>query len=110
MSATGLIADMGTQDSEHTIEALSRSTASQQLQLLIHGGDISYADDHFPADHNYIIWQDFMEDVEPIAGYIPYMTVPGNHEAQFEFAAYQNWLHMPSDVGKHKSVSPFYYS
>ena len=35
MPATGLIADMGTQDSEHTIEALSRSTASQQLQLLI---------------------------------------------------------------------------
>ena len=42
------------------------------------------------------------------AASMPFMTVAGNHEAQYEFAGYKNRLHMPQPgTGV---LTPFYYS
>jgi hypothetical protein len=37
-----------------------------------------------------------MNQIEPIAAYIPYMTCPGNHESAYNFSNYVNRFSMPS--------------
>ncbi|PVD20925.1 hypothetical protein C0Q70_19088 [Pomacea canaliculata] len=49
-----------------------------------------------------------MESLQLVAARVPYMTSPGNHEGQFNFAAYLNWLPMP--VRQSGSDSPFWFS
>lgn len=108
MTWIGVIGDMGVDDSKHTIDSLQRQSQAANMDLVVHGGDISYADDYFPSHTNSHIWVKYMQEVESFAASSLYMTCPGNHEAQFDFAAYNNWLPMPSTNSK--SSSPYYYS
>lgn len=52
-----------------------------------------------------------MNQIEPIAAYLPYMTCVGNHENAFNFSNYVNLFSMPrinkSDVGGDNN---FFYS
>lgn len=91
----GFIADMGIVNSAETVASLQAATVAKNMQLLIHAGDISYADSHKPSDNNSFVWLEFMTNMENITSRLPYMSCPGNHEAQFDFAAYLNWLPMP---------------
>ena len=104
----GLVADMGVEESSYTISSMASAAQAQSLGLVIHGGDISYADDYLPSENNSYIWIEFMKETENFASTVPYMSCPGNHEAQFDFAAYTNWMRMPHTNSK--SPSPFYYS
>ncbi|XP_065177983.1 acid phosphatase type 7-like [Sycon ciliatum] len=101
----GVICDMGVKHSEDTVSSISKAVKQGNVQAVVHGGDISYANDYDPSANNAYIWQDYFNEVSHFAAYVPYMTCPGNHEAQFAFAGYLNWLRMPDISG-----SPFYHS
>ena len=104
----GVIGDMGIEESEHTIAGLKSAVSGGDMQLLVHVGDISYANDYKPPSNNSWVWDKYMDMIELITSRVPYMTSPGNHEAQFNFSAYLNRLHMPYVASG--SPSPFYHS
>lgn len=103
-----LIADMGVTHAEDTMEGIQHYVTSNTAQMIFHAGDISYADNFSKEKHNNsYIWVEYMNELRNISPWVPYMTCPGNHEAQFDFAAYLNWLPMP---GRQNAASNFYYS
>jgi len=90
--------------------------SSPHPDLFIHIGDISYADDYFlrpeflyldTYENTWDMWQQWMM---PLTSVVPYMVLPGNHEAacqefltymvcpsyQTNFTTYQNRFRMPS--------------
>ncbi len=65
------LADMGT--SPEAVAAI-QAMASQNYTFSIHAGDISY------AGGNQAKWDQFFQEISPMASRHPYMTVVGNHE------------------------------
>ena len=103
------IGDLSVDHGKHTITSLSDLAKIGKIQLLIHAGDITYADRYGGhTRNNSYVWVDYMNKMEPIASRVPYMTAPGNHESEFNFTAYVNWFKMPSIESY--SSSPFWYS
>lgn len=78
-----ILGDMSMYNSNNTFADLARIAPS--LDWIWHVGDISYADDgflHDPLVDNYdATWDSFMTAIEPYAGGMAYMVLPGNHEA-----------------------------
>lgn len=104
-----LIADLGSTNGSDTIAALQQFAESGLIKLVVHAGDISYADNFGKRNHNNsYIWVEYMKQVEKFTSWVPYMTAPGNHESQYDFAAYRNWLPMPYKSSD--SETPFWYS
>eukprot|EP00339_Tiarina_fusa_P023193 CAMPEP_0117011266 /NCGR_PEP_ID=MMETSP0472-20121206/9724_1 /TAXON_ID=693140 ORGANISM="Tiarina fusus, Strain LIS" /NCGR_SAMPLE_ID=MMETSP0472 /ASSEMBLY_ACC=CAM_ASM_000603 /LENGTH=371 /DNA_ID=CAMNT_0004714019 /DNA_START=298 /DNA_END=1410 /DNA_ORIENTATION=- len=68
---------------------LIQAAHNHDADLVLHIGDISYADAYQPA------WDVFMQKIEPVAAQIPYMTTAGNHEHYFNFAPYRTRFQMP---------------
>ena len=73
--------------------------------MLLHVGDIAYADDaflHTPLKFEYEdVYNQYEDDMEPITSTVPYMTAPGNHESE---------CHSPAclvDSGRRKQLSNF---
>ncbi|XP_067651531.1 uncharacterized protein [Haliotis asinina] len=107
--AIAVVADMGVKRGEDTMASITKHVNTGEVQLLVHAGDISYADKFGGDSHNNSeVWVEYMNLLQPIVSRVPYMVAPGNHEAQFEFAAYLNWLKMPYEESG--SASPFWYS
>lgn len=81
-----VVGDMGVPHGLSTIAAIAKRMTSHNavdagVQLLLHAGDISYAD-HYErkTDNNSWVWEDYMESLQLVAARVPYMTSPGNHE------------------------------
>jgi len=87
-------------NSNDTIARLASLAESGALDILIHPGDIGY------ADGNMGMWDNFLRQMEPITSRIPYLVSPGNHEFWFDFAAYKHRFAM-ADGGAHSAM---YYS
>lgn len=52
-----------------------------------------------------------MNQIEPIAAYLPYMTCVGNHEMEFNYSNYKNRFSMPNSDGKSiAGDNNFFYS
>ncbi len=86
-----VIADMGYgENSDNTIQRMIEMVDAGTLDVVIHSGDISYADGFEPH------WDVFFNKIQPIAARIPYMVTPGNHEFWYNFAAYKARFFMPS--------------
>ena len=84
------IADMGNGNlSDHTVAQITQLVEQGAVDLVLHTGDISYADGDMAH------WDSFMRKVEPIASRVPYLVAPGNHEFWFNFTAYKARFHMP---------------
>ncbi|XP_066273728.1 uncharacterized protein [Branchiostoma lanceolatum] len=108
-----LIADMGIEEDSFTVRSIQRQVEQGELDFVLHAGDVSYADRFGTTfgsgdGNNSWVWVQYMTSLQGFAARVPYMTGPGNHEEQFDFAAYRNWLHMPGNESG--SSSPFYYS
>ncbi|XP_006813910.2 uncharacterized protein LOC102800613 [Saccoglossus kowalevskii] len=104
-----LMADLGVGNGRYTAYSISQYVQNEAIQLVVHAGDISYADDFSLIQHNNsFVWTEYFAMIQPFAAYVPYMVGPGNHEAQFDFAAYKNWFTMPYNISQSKSQ--FYYS
>lgn len=70
-----IFGDMGNENAQ----SLPRLQLEAQLRMYdaaIHVGDFAY-DMH---SENSLVGDQFMRQIEPIAAYLPYMVVPGNHE------------------------------
>eukprot|EP00494_Astrolonche_serrata_P024556 UN24815 len=85
------------------------------FDLMLHLGDISYADDYdlFGKNPDYVTnWAKFSTMVSNITSSKPYMVCPGNHDVTCHtygdefcpqelrnFTTYRNWFNMPDSVG-----------
>nr|CAD7394660.1 unnamed protein product [Timema cristinae] len=61
---------------------------------VIHAGDFAY--DMNDEEGN--VGDKFLRQIESMAGYVPYMTCPGNHEANNNFSDYRNRFSMPGNT------------
>lgn len=88
-----------------TINELKKSVKRGECQMIIHLGDIAYQlqrDNGFTGD-------DFMRKIEPIAAYVPYMVIVGNHEFDCHgFTHYNYRFAMPYDKNNADDVDHFY--
>lgn len=75
-----VIADMAyDENSDDTVSSLTRLVDAGLLDVVIHSGDISYADGYMPH------FDDFLNKIQPIASRIPYQVSPGNHVSTVVF-------------------------
>ena len=51
------------------------------LQQLAHDSYVNSFFYSFKKQDNALVGDDFMNQIQSIAAYVPYMTCPGNHEA-----------------------------
>jgi acid phosphatase type 7 len=99
-----VIADMAyDENSDDTVAQMSKLVDDGKLDVVIHSGDISYADGYMPH------FDAFMNKVQPIASRIPYMVTPGNHEFGYLFAAYKARFFMPGVIDEGGSGDGMYY-
>jgi len=86
------IADHGTSsDSEEVVNELLLAEKQDKIafDLLVHSGDISYADG---VEKNWDVWGRL---AQPFANHIPWMTAVGNHE-MIDLISYQYRFSMPA--------------
>eukprot|EP00058_Branchiostoma_floridae_P014364 XP_002599852.1 hypothetical protein BRAFLDRAFT_95542 [Branchiostoma floridae] len=82
-----LIADMGIEEDSFTIKSLLHQADRGELDLVLHAGDLSYADNFGTTfgsgdGNNSWVWVQYMTSLHDVTARVPYMTCPGNHEAQ----------------------------
>jgi len=76
-----------------SIAYLQKAAQMSEIDAVLHIGDFAYDLDTDVG----LIGDAFMKQIEPIAAYIPYMTLPGNHEKKFNFSQYRNRFQMPGE-------------
>eukprot|EP01138_Halocafeteria_seosinensis_P004146 gb/GECG01004239.1/.p1 GENE.gb/GECG01004239.1/~~gb/GECG01004239.1/.p1 ORF type:complete len:487 (+),score=45.07 gb/GECG01004239.1/:1-1461(+) len=75
--------DMGVYNSDNTRGAVNRRY--KEYEWIWHLGDIGYADDAFLHHITFYyekIWNQYMNWMQNVSAYKPYMVLPGNHEAE----------------------------
>ncbi|XP_041468978.1 acid phosphatase type 7-like [Lytechinus variegatus] len=82
--------DMGN-DNAQSLARLQIGAQNREYDAILHVGDFAY-DFSF---NNGAIGDEFMRQIESVAGYVPYMTCPGNHEFHYNFSHYKNRFTMP---------------
>jgi hypothetical protein len=82
------VADMGTENSEHTIATMTQMVNNGSIDFVLHPGDIGYADGDEPR------WDVFNRLMQPVMSRVAYMTGPGNHECPYNFTAYRHRYQM----------------
>ncbi|XP_070496503.1 acid phosphatase type 7 [Chironomus tepperi] len=94
-----LYGDMGNENIQ-SLPRLQEETQRGFYDAIIHVGDFAY-DMH---DDNARVGDEFMNQIESIAAYAPYLTCPGNHEEAYNFSNYRARFNMPG------SGDSLYYS
>ena len=98
--------DLGVKEQEGanwTLSRLKQHVLKDELDLVIHVGDIAYD----LAEENGRRAQEFLNDMQPVASAVPYMTCPGNHERECwrssnkscthpPYTSYRVWFNMPA--------------
>ena len=86
-----IFGDLGLESGVATISRLAQAAQTGEYTAMFHAGDIAY-DLHSGGGRR---GDEFLRRMESAAAYLPYMTVPGNHEAFFKFHPYLNRFTMP---------------
>jgi len=80
---------------DRSVPQIQEEVDAGMYDAVIHAGDIAYE-----------MWEQdgqkgdvFMNQIQPIAAYIPYMVCPGNHERSYNFSHYRRKFNMPGDEG-----------
>lgn len=81
-----------------TIASLAKGAASGAYSMLLHAGDLAYSHGHT------VVWDDFLRDMEPVAGRVPYMVAVGNQEHWFNFTAYRRRFAMPGLAASNENL------
>lgn len=105
--------DMGISFSEPTAQRVASIVQQHKAQLIVHCGDISYADDRADINNGTIyegVWDDFLNEIQPYSSLVPYMFSPGNHESIYDFIVYQKRISTSMPSVSSGSDSPFWYS
>ncbi|XP_054169250.1 acid phosphatase type 7-like isoform X2 [Oppia nitens] len=69
-----------------SVPYIQKAISKGQYDAVLHIGDFAYDMD----SDNARVGDDYMRQMEPVAAYVPYMTVVGNHEAAYNFSNYEN--------------------
>ncbi|KAK7109977.1 hypothetical protein V1264_013922 [Littorina saxatilis] len=89
-----------------TIPTLVEEARKGEYTALLHIGDFAYE----LKDGGGVIGDQFMQLIEPVAAYLPYMTAPGNHEIDSDtFTHYAHRFSMPQSPWP-MSVNKLWYS
>lgn len=83
--------DMGN-DNAQSLPRLIEETKQGDYDAILHIGDFAYD----MANDNGKVGDSFMNKIQPIAAYLPYMTSVGNHEWHSNFSQYVNRFNMPN--------------
>jgi len=102
-----VIGDMGVDpEAEPNIDILTDLVKKEAVDVVVHAGDIAYADGYQAR------WDQYFRRVQPMLANIPYMVAPGNHEIMYINSigvfGYDRRFLMPSVESG--SPSPLYYS
>lgn len=102
--------DLGVWYSDDTMSYIKKEVNTGEIDLIVHAGDIGYADDAFLHKGCMVkscyesTWDKYMDLVEEWTSKIPYMTAPGNHEADCHDA---DCLHSPIKQQKLSNFSAY---
>ena len=95
-----VLGDIGYQNAV-TVPPIQRDVADGRIDGVLTVGDYAYDMDM----RNGQVGDLFMEEIEPIAAYVPFMVAMGNHEAAYNFSHYtQRFRLMPLYKGSLLSV------
>ena len=104
-AAVAYFGDIGTtENSVETAESLITLALNSTIQLVVEGGDLSY------ADGDQTTWDDFMRQNQPYSSTIPVMSAPGNHENYYLFSAYNHRYFMPNEQSGSSSKQYFSFN
>ncbi|XP_046431137.1 acid phosphatase type 7 isoform X1 [Neodiprion virginianus] len=87
-----IFGDMGNENAQ-SLRRLQEETQRGLYDAAIHVGDFAYD----MNTNNAAVGDQFMRQIESIAAYLPYMTVPGNHEEKYNFSNYRARFTMPGE-------------
>uniref|UniRef100_A0A7E4ZQ38 Purple acid phosphatase n=1 Tax=Panagrellus redivivus TaxID=6233 RepID=A0A7E4ZQ38_PANRE len=87
----GFFGDMGNINAR-ALGAIQKVSQDGEIDVVLHVGDFAYNMDVNDGSFG----DEFMRQIEPSAAYVPYMTVPGNHEYAYNFSHYVNRFTMPN--------------
>jgi hypothetical protein len=83
----GIIGDVGADpNSEETIKGLINIRKNIGLDLVLHAGDLSYANNYNPGGP---VWDHYGEIMQPLLAYTPYEPSVGNHEEIDKFTGFR---------------------
>lgn len=85
--------DLGNENGR-SVPQLQEEAQRGMYDAVFHIGDFAYDMDW----ENGRVGDDFMNKIQPIAAYVPYMTSPGNHEEAYNFSDYRARFTMPGDA------------
>lgn len=87
--------DMGNENAQ-SLPRLEKETLLGYYDVVLHNGDFAYDMDSSDGE----VGDAFMNKIQSIAAYLPYMTSPGNHEWIYNFTHYYHRFNMPNNDGK----------
>ncbi len=119
-----IIGDLGVDEVDGTITSLMKSVDTHYSDLIMHVGDISYADNERilgPNVHYDDIYNEFFDLIAPITSRAPYLVSPGNHDVSCHilgdegcydyhrnFTVYNTRFHMPSKASQSEALNMWY--
>jgi len=92
-------------DEKYTLDGIVQRES--ELDFVLHVGDIAYADLKLDTviDGNETVWNEFLDEIQPVSSILPYMVVPGNHDIFYDLAVYRKTFQMPADKESHSWYS-----
>jgi hypothetical protein len=91
------------QDSLETLDMVLRQEQNTS-DFLLHVGDVAY------CLGEQTCWDQFFQDIQPIASHMPYMVIFGNHDVYPEPFGYTNRFFMPGPSGSNYQAGDYFYS
>lgn len=87
-----VVGDLGVIYGGPVTRALTRAVDAGDIEMVVHNGDISYADMEIKSN-NGTTYQDFLdyhyENTSAFASRVPYMLMPGNHEPPCDYLEFR---------------------
>ncbi|XP_055842962.1 acid phosphatase type 7-like isoform X2 [Episyrphus balteatus] len=85
-----IFGDMGNENAQ-SLARLQQDTQRGLYDAIIHVGDFAYDMD----SENARVGDEFMNQIQSVAAYLPYMVCAGNHEERYNFSNYRSRFSMP---------------
>jgi len=86
-----VLGDLGATNAR-SLNRLQQEAHQGLHHAVIHVGDFAYNMEYNDGH----LGDTFMEQMEPVTAYVPYMTCPGNHESANDFLQYRKRFSMPN--------------
>ncbi|CAD7086846.1 unnamed protein product [Hermetia illucens] len=88
-----IFGDMGNENAQ-SLSRLEQDTQREMYDAIIHVGDFAYDMNSDEAK----VGDEFMNQIQAIAAYAPYMVCSGNHEEKYNFSNYRARFNMPGET------------